>query len=136
MPLVYTSQPANLVLAALLAEGLQLAPGPYGLIVSLPFWCNMVQLVVTPTLGRWLSMKHIFVTTIWLHTACWAVLGSGLLLAPEWVKANAVPFAGGCILAAGMVASVMGVAWTAWLNKAAARRSETGGCVGAQGMGV
>jgi len=116
MPLVYTSQPANLVLATLLAEGLQLAPGPYGLIVSLPFWCNMVQLVVTPTLGRWFSMKQIFVTTIWLHTFCWAVLGSGLILAPEWVKANAVPFSGGCILAAGMVASVMGVSWTAWMQ--------------------
>ena len=116
MPLVYTSQPANLVLAMLLAEGLELAPGPYGLIVSLPFWCNMLQLVVTPTLGRWFSMRQIFVTSIWLHTACWTVLGSGLALAPEWAKAHAVPFTGGCILAAGMVASVMGVSWTAWMQ--------------------
>ena len=116
MPLVYTSQPANLVLATLLAEGLELAPGPYGLIVSLPFWCNIVQLVVTPTLGRWFSMRQIFVTSIWLHIACWAMLGVCLVLAPEWSKAHAVPLAGGCILAAGMVASVMGVSWTAWMQ--------------------
>ncbi len=116
MPLVYTSQPANLVLATLLAEGLHLAPGPYGLIVSLPFWCNILQLVVTPTLGRWFSMRQIFITSIWAHTGCWAILGGVLAIAPEWALAHAVPFAGGCILAAGMVASVMGVSWTAWMQ--------------------
>ena len=116
MPLVYIGQPANLVLATLLAEGLKLAPGPYGLIVSLPFWCNMLQLGVTPLLGRWFSMRRIFVTSIWLHIGCWAGLASTLLIAPEWSLAHAVPLAAGFVGVAGLVAAVMGVSWTAYMQ--------------------
>ncbi len=116
MPLVYTGQPANLVLAALLAEGLQLEPGDYGLVVSLPFWCNMLQLFVTPTLGRWWPMRRIFVTSIWLHIACWAGFAGTLLAAPAWSLAHAVPLAIGFVGTAGMVAAVMGVAWTAYMQ--------------------
>ncbi len=116
MPLVYTGQPANLVLAALLAEGLKLEPGAYGLVVSLPFWCNMLQLVVTPVLGRWFSMRGIFITAIWLHIACWAGFASTLLIAPEWSLAHAVPLSVAFVGGAGMVAAVMGVAWTAYMQ--------------------
>lgn len=116
MPLVYTGQPANLVLATLLAEGLKLPPGPYGLIVSLPFWCNMLQLGITPVLNRWFSMRLIFVTSIWLHIACWAGLGTTLLIAPRWSLAHAVPLAAGFVGVAGLIAAVMGVAWTAYMQ--------------------
>ncbi|MCF3648229.1 MFS transporter [Synoicihabitans lomoniglobus] len=116
MPLVYTGQPANLVLATLLAEGMQLAPGPYGFIVSLPFWCNMLQLFVTPVLGRWFSMRQVFVSAIWCHIACWAGLAGTLLIAPEWAVAHAVPLAGAFVGTAGLVAAVMGVSWTAYMQ--------------------
>ncbi len=116
MPLVYTGQPANLVLAALLASGLQLEPGAYGLVVSLPFWCNMLQLFVTPVLSRWFAMRQIFITAIWLHIIIWGCFASTLLIAPEWSLAHAVPLSVGFVGGAGMVAAVMGVAWTAYMQ--------------------
>ncbi|MCC5022719.1 MAG: hypothetical protein J6386_07950 [Candidatus Synoicihabitans palmerolidicus] len=121
MPLVYTGQPVNLVLAALLAEGLQLDPGSYGFIVSLPFWCNMLQLFVTPTLNRWFAIRRVFITSIWMHIACWTELATTLIVAPEWSLAHAVPVAAGFVGVAGMGVAVMGVAvmgvaWTAYMQ--------------------
>ncbi len=52
MPLVYLNLPGNYVLATLLARTLDLGPAAYGALVSIPFWCNFLQLFLSPWLAR------------------------------------------------------------------------------------
>lgn len=116
MPLVYLNLPANLVIAVLLAEVLRVPPDTYGWLVSLPFWCNLLQLPIGAVVfARWRS-RDVFVATIWLNTAVWAAFAAVLLLAPDAVRARPGEIAGWFLFAAGLTASVMAVAWTTYMQ--------------------
>lgn len=116
MPLVYLNLPANLVVAALLSEGLHLAPDAYGLLVSLPFWCNLLQLFLAPALFGRFRARGVFLVTIWLNIAVWVGFALVLGLAPATVRAAPVAVAGGFLLAAGLTTSIMSVAWTTYMQ--------------------
>jgi MFS family permease len=116
MPLVYLNLPANLVIAVLLAEALAVPPDTYGWLVSLPFWCNLLQLPVGGALLARFRARDVFVATIWVNTAVWAVFAAVLLLLPDAVRARPGAWAGWLLFGAGMTASLMGVAWTAYMQ--------------------
>lgn len=116
MPLVYLNLPANLVIVTLLTQTLQVPPDTYGLLVSLPFWCNLLQLAIAPAVfARW-PVRDVFIFTIWLNTAIWAVFAGVLLIRGEAMAANAGAMAGPFLFGAGMTAAVMGVAWTTYMQ--------------------
>jgi len=114
MPLVYLNLPANLVVAALLSEGLRLPPDVYGLLVSLPFWCQLLQLFIAPALFGRFRARDIFLVMIWLNTAGWAAFAGVLGLAPDYVRAHAAAVAGGFIFFVGFTTAIMSVAWTTY----------------------
>lgn len=116
MPLVYLNLPANLVIAVLLAEALRVPPDTYGWLVSLPYWCNLLQLPIGGVVFARFRAKEVFVVTIWLNTAAWAAFAATLLLAPEAVQARPGWIAGWFLFACGLTTSVMAVAWTTYMQ--------------------
>lgn len=116
MPLVYLNLPANLVIAVLLAEALRVPPDTYGWLVSLPFWCNLLQLPIGAVVfARWRA-KDVFVATIGMNSVVWAAFAAVLLFAPAAVLARPGWVAGWFLFAAGLTTSVMAVAWTTYMQ--------------------
>jgi MFS family permease len=113
-PLVYINLPANLVVAALLSEGLTLAPDMYGLLVSLPFWCNLLQLFIAPILLTRFTARSVFLGHVWLNLAVWAVFAGALVYAPDWTKAHGGVVASVFLFGAGLTTAVAAVAWTTY----------------------
>ena len=114
MPLVYLNLPANLIVAALLSEGLRLPPDAYGLLVSLPFWCQLLQLSIAPALFGRFRARNIFLVNIWLNIAGWIAFAGVLGLVPDYVRAHATAVAGGFIFFCGLTTAIMSVAWTTY----------------------
>lgn len=116
MPLVYLNLPANLVVAALLAEALRVPPDVYGFLVSLPFWCNLLQVFFAPALFRRWTARQVFLVCIGLNTGAWAGFAAVLAGAPACVLARPGAVAGAFLFAAGLTTGVMGVAWTTYMQ--------------------
>ncbi|HLP25839.1 MAG TPA: hypothetical protein VK477_09190, partial [Acidobacteriota bacterium] len=116
MPLVYLNLPANLIIAVLLAETLRVPPDVYGWLVSLPFWCNLLQLPIGGALLARYRARDVFVVNIWLNTAVWAAFALALLVAPDVVRARPGVWAGWFLFGAGMTAALMAVAWTTYMQ--------------------
>ncbi len=114
MPLVYLNLPANLVVVALLSEGLRLPPDVYGLLVSLPFWCNLLQLFIAPAMFGRFRARDIFLTALWLNIVVWTAFAGVLGLMPNSVRTHATIAAGGFIFFAGLTTAIMSVAWTTY----------------------
>jgi len=116
MPLVYLNLPANLVIAVLLAEALRVPPDTYGWLVSLPFWCNLLQLPLGGLVFAHFRARDVFVATIWINILIWAAFAILLLAAPEIVQARPGVWAGWFLFGCGLTASVMAVAWTTYMQ--------------------
>lgn len=115
-PLVYLNLPANLVLAVLLAEVLRVPPATYGWLVSLPFWCNVLQLPLGGFLfSRWRA-RDVFIVNIWINSAVWLAFAGVLFTAPGWLRQHPGLGAGSFLFAAGLSNAVMAVAWTTYVQ--------------------
>ncbi|MBA4136043.1 MAG: hypothetical protein C0518_01850 [Opitutus sp.] len=114
-PLVYLNQPGNFVLATLLAGTLALDPATYGALLSIPFWCNVVQLLLSPLLARYWSARGIMLSCMWATVVSWLAVYAVLDRYAEShgsVKWFAVTFSIACLLT-----SITGVAWTALMQR-------------------
>ena len=116
MPLVYLNLPANLVIAVLLAQTLRVPPETYGWLVSLPFWCNLLQLPLAGLLFARFRARDVFVASIWVNTAIWIAFGALMLVSPDALRARPGAWAGWFLFAGGLSSSVMGVAWTTYMQ--------------------
>ncbi len=77
-PLVTLSQPGNFVLAALLTGTFAFSTRTYGMLTSLPFWFNFLQLLLTPLLAqRACHARTMTILSAWLHCAGWLILLGG-----------------------------------------------------------
>jgi MFS family permease len=116
-PLCYLWLPGNFIIAALLTEFFHLSEAAYGLIVSLPFWCNFLQIFLSPALAHRYSAKAITLVAAWGNAAGWL----GLALALPWLPredpaASASVFIG-FFFAFSLLASVNAVAWNSWTQE-------------------
>lgn len=116
MPLVYLNLPGNYLLATLLAGTLAVDPVVYGGLVSLPFWCNFLQLFITPHLAAHWSARRIFLGAAWANNAAWLV-AAGLLV---WMAAHGTQNAANrlaiVMFFACLATSLSGVAWTGYVQ--------------------
>lgn len=117
MPIVYLMAPGNFVIAALLSSALHLPADTYGLIVSLPFWCNFLQIFVTPLLTRHFSSRTIVIASGWVHFGTWAILAAFITHFPT----NDLQTSGRWFfifyLISSFMQSICGVSWTAWVQE-------------------
>ena len=118
MPLVTLSQPGNFVLAALLTGTFAFSTRTYGLITSLPFWFNFLQLLLTPLLAQRLQARTMTILSAWLHCSGWLVL---LIALPFLPRSESYLTVAVFVVAFSIVAlssAINGVAWNAWMQQA------------------
>ena len=117
MPIIFLSMPANFIVSNLLTQTYGLRESMFGLIVSLPAWCNVAQMVAVPAFGRFWSQKTITLVFSWLHLAAWIGLG----LALPYIPNDDVAVAGLIFFIIFALSSffqaMVGVAWTSWVQE-------------------
>ena len=117
MPLVFLCQPGNFIIAMLLSQVFALSDTLFGLIVSLPYWANVLQLVAIPLLSQRWSQKRITLTFAWLNIACWFALAAAL----PYIPINNPDVSGRILfwifLAGSLTFSIVAVSWTSWVQE-------------------
>jgi MFS family permease len=116
-PLCYLWLPGNFVVAALLTKFFHLSEAAYGLIVSLPFWCNFLQIFLTPWLAHHFPAKQINLVAAWANAAGWLGLTIALTFLPADDPAASTPVFLGFFFAFSLLASVNAVAWNSWTQE-------------------
>jgi len=122
MPISILGQPGNVVLASLLSEMFGLSPGHYGLIISLPFWFNFLQVLVTPRLSQQMDARRLCIITAWLQFAGWVLLTAALPFIPraDTPLTLGVFFVGFSIISC--AGAVNGVTWNGWMQEVVPQR--------------
>lgn len=117
MPITVLGQSGNSVLAALLTGTFALSTETYGLISSLPFWFNFLQVLLTPLLTQRLDARAATIASAWLGFVAWLALVVALPFIPvgENPVSRAVFLVGISIIA--LSAAVNGVTWNAWVQQ-------------------
>ena len=117
MPIVYLLQPGNLVAAALLTGFYDLSPAIYGLIVSLPFWCNFLQIGAAPAVSKLLRPRAVAVASATAGAIVWTAVGASLW----WLPPSASELSGHWFIAffaaLGMTGAFATVGWTSWVQE-------------------
>lgn len=117
MPLVFLCTPGNFMVAMLLSKVFRLTDTNFGLIVSLPFWANVLQLVAMPLLMRRWTQKQITLTFAWLNLASWGLLAAAL----PYIPVDAPDISGRVLfwifLVASLTFSIVSVSWTSWVQE-------------------
>lgn len=115
-PLVYLNLPGNYVLATLLARTLDLSPAAYGMLVSIPFWCNFLQLFVSPVVARHFPARRVFLFTSWINAGSWVVLAGVLAWLAQVGSARPATVIGAALVLACFSMSIAAVAWTTFVQ--------------------
>jgi len=122
MPISILGQPGNVVLASLLSGMFGLSPAHYGLIISLPFWFNFLQVLVTPRLSQQMDARWLCLITAWLQFAGWVLLTAALPFIPraDTPLTLGIFFVGFSIISC--AGAVNGVTWNAWMQEVVPQR--------------
>jgi len=117
MPIVFLTLPGNFIVAMLLTQTFPLGEAIFGVIVSLPAWCNVFQILIIPLLGRYWTQKQSTLFFSWAHLITWIALG----LALPCIPADDMQSAGRWFFLffglASLLHSVVGVSWTSWVQE-------------------
>lgn len=117
MPIVTMSLPVNVFLAALFTKCLHLPKGAIGVIASLPFVCNFLQVFISPFLARHLSTKAQAFFPATVHMVSWAVLAGMLSYIPTDDPVAAGRWLGIWFFVSSFAAALAGVGWNSWIQE-------------------
>lgn len=116
-PVGFLSAPGNHLVAALLTGKLAVAPVLYGWLISLPFWANALQAVLTPWIQHCVSSRRLSIVATTTHGCAWLGIGVavGFMHRPPGSLDTAllVVLFGVAALASTMAA----IGWTAWVHE-------------------
>ncbi len=115
-PWVFISMPASFLVAALITEYYGIDPGLYGVIASLPAWCNAAQILLVPAMARHLNGRDLSLGMSWLNLGLWFMFIIFLGLVPEFDAARAGMLFLLFFLASSITSSFIGVGWTSWVQ--------------------
>jgi len=117
-PVPPEASPARaLALSALITKAFPLSPASIGIMGSLPFVGNFLQIFVSPFLMRWRTPKVITVAAATLHWASWVALGIFLPWVPRDSPAQAGLWILGWFLVSSCFGAVAGVTWSTWIEE-------------------
>jgi hypothetical protein len=115
-PAVYLNQPGNYLLVTLLTETLALGSATYGGLLSIPFWCNVLQLFIVPGLLRRRSAKHVFLAAIAVTICSWLLAASLLYSMAATPVSHAIVWFAFLYAISSLGTSVGSVTWTHWIH--------------------
>ncbi len=117
MPLGFLILPSNFIIAMLLTQVFRLSDSTYGLIVSLPAWCNVAQLIIVPLLGNRWSQKGITQVFSCIHLIVWASLATILPYIPQDNLRLASQIFFILFFLSSFFHAILGVAFTSWIQE-------------------
>ncbi|MDB6169447.1 MAG: transporter [Verrucomicrobia bacterium] len=117
MPLTFLSQPGNFVMAALLTTSFGFSTGTYGLITSLPFCFNFLQVVLTPVLAQRLHARSMTILSAILQITGWVALLVTLPLVEPGESRRTLASFVTVFSAVALGSAINGVAWNAWMQE-------------------
>jgi MFS family permease len=117
MPIVTMALPASMALSALVTKGFPLSATWIGVLGSLPFVCNFLQIFVSPALMRWRPPKSVSVGAAVLHMLSWAALGVFLPWIPRGDPREATVWILGWYFVSSCFGAVAGVTWSTWIEE-------------------
>jgi MFS family permease len=117
MPIVTMALPASMALSALVTKAFPLSAASIGVLGSLPFVGNFLQIFVSPFLMRWRRPKVITVAAATLHWASWVALGLFLPWIPRDSAARASLWILGWFFVSSCFGAVAGVTWSTWIEE-------------------
>jgi len=116
-PICFLLQPGNFIVAAMLSGLYRLPPAVYGLVVSLPFWCNFLQAGLTPMLLRFVSPKALAVWSAGVQAVVVGVLALALFLFPPDRPDLSGPWFVVFFGVLGLTIAFSGVGWVSWVQE-------------------
>jgi len=117
MPIVTMSLPVNVFMTALVAKAFVLPMSTIGLISSLPFVGNFLQILVAPLLARWKPPKFVTVLAASFHLVSWIALGFLLPTLPRDDPSAVGRALTVWFLTTSCFGAVAGVSWNAWIQE-------------------
>ena len=117
MPIVTMALPASMALSALVTKAFPLSATSIGVLGSLPFVGNFLQIFVSPFLMRWKPPKSVTVAAAMLHWASWVWLGFFLPHIPRDSAAQASLWILGWFFVSSGFGAVAGVTWSTWVEE-------------------
>jgi len=122
MPIVTMALPASMALTALVTKAFPVSATAIGVLGSLPFVGNFLQIFVSPFLMRWRPPKAITVSAASLHLLSWIALGVLLPWIPRGDPHRAALWILGWFLVSSCLGAVAGVTWSTWIEEWVPRR--------------
>lgn len=116
-PLVIMTLPVNIVLAALFTKTLNLPNQTIGIITSLPFVCNCLQVGLSPLLSHWFAAKSTTIVAATLQLLSWVFFAGLLDYLPSNDPAAAGLMIGIWFFVSSFCGAITGVSWSAWIQE-------------------
>ncbi len=117
MPIVTMALPASMAVSALITKAFPLPTTEIGIMASMPFIGNFLQIFVSPALMRWRPAKTVTVSAAVLHLLSWIALGFLLPFIPRDSPAAAGPWLLGWFLVSSCLGAVAGISWSTWIDE-------------------
>ena len=117
MPVVTMALPASMFLTALVTRAYPVSAPTIGLLASLPFLANFLQIFFCPILLRWGPPKTITVISATLHMVTWLALGLLLPWVPHRTALEAGEWIAGWYFVSSVFGAFAGVTWSMWIEE-------------------
>lgn len=117
MPIVTMALSGSMALSALVTKAYPLSSAAIGVLGSLPFVGNFLQIFVSPFLMRLRPPKTVTVSAAALHLASWVALGLLLPRIPRGDPARAALWILGWYFVSSCFGAVAGVSWSTWIEE-------------------
>jgi MFS family permease len=117
MPIVTMALSGSLALSALVTKAFPLSSASIGVLGSLPFVGNFLQIFVSPLLMRWRPPKAVSVSAAVLHAASWIALGFLLPYIPRSNPSAAALWILAWYLISSCFGAVASVGWSTWIEQ-------------------
>ena len=117
MPIVTMALPASMALSALVTQAFPLSTTAIGVMGSIPFIGNFLQIFVSPFLMRWKPPKVVTVTAAVLHLASWTCFGFILPFIPRDRPGVAALWILGWFFVSSCFGAVAGISWSTWIEE-------------------
>lgn len=116
MPWFLLSLPGSFIAAGLLNALFQIGPFWFGVVAAMPAVANAVHILVVPFFSRFMKVRDMVVSFGWLNLGAWISGLVGIAFLPLNEPAKAGFFFAILYGIIALSASLMGIAWTAWVG--------------------